>query len=399
MTDTTRLARSARDLPLEPGGEVAILLTSSGVRLRGVDGDRVTVRTRDGADIDAEVVMDSSPGRVQVRDAERGVRFGPLRMQTHGGADLEIEIPRTARLSFRTLSGDVDAVDIGPESRWSSASGDLRLVVGSGRHTVDSMSGDVTIEATGTIALRARSVSGDLRIHAPRIDDLGATTTSGDIRIEADLASASEHQVTSVSGDVELVTPSPVRIETQTIAGDVRASGTHTAEGGRGRRTIVVGDGSVRVSVRTTSGDIRLRGRGDTALPVAPEPPIAAEPPIAPQPPISPVPPVAPEPLDATYVVAEAEAAPNLVRPAAADDPAEVRARDPEPDPVGPDGEPAAASASGPWLGAESTTDRREAARLDILRALERGELDIDAASHRLEQLEDAGPRSFRGWC
>ena len=74
--------------------------------------------------------------------------------------------------------------------------------------------------------------------------------------------------------------------------------------------------------------------------------------------------------VDPTYVVAEAEAAPNLVRPAA-----------------------------GPWQGAESTTDRREAARLDILRALERGELDIDAASSRLEILEDAGPRSFRGFC
>ena len=44
-------------------------------------------------------------------------------------------------------------------------------------------------------------------------------------------------------------------------------------------------------------------------------------------------------------------------------------------------------------------TDRREAARLEILRALERGDLDIESASHKLEILEDAGPRFFRGWC
>jgi len=43
--------------------------------------------------------------------------------------------------------------------------------------------------------------------------------------------------------------------------------------------------------------------------------------------------------------------------------------------------------------------DRREAARLDILRALERGELDIEAASYRLAELDEAGPRSFRGFC
>ena len=65
-------------------------------------------------------------------------------------------------------------------------------------------------------------------------------------------------------------------------------------------------------------------------------------------------------------MVAEAEAAPNLVR------------------------------SSG---GAPGPVDRREAARLEILRALERGDLDIEDASHKLEILEDAGPRYFRGWC
>ena len=49
--------------------------------------------------------------------------------------------------------------------------------------------------------------------------------------------------------------------------------------------------------------------------------------------------------------------------------------------------------------GATGPLDRREAARLEILRALERGDLDIEDASHKLEILEDAGPRYFRGWC
>ena len=48
---------------------------------------------------------------------------------------------------------------------------------------------------------------------------------------------------------------------------------------------------------------------------------------------------------------------------------------------------------------ASPLVDRREAARLDILRALERGDLDLETASHRLEILEESGPRFFRGWC
>jgi hypothetical protein len=179
---------------------------------------------------------------------------------------------------------------------------------------------------------------------------------------------------------VELITPSAVRVDTQSIAGDVRASGNHRTEGGRGRRVLVVGAGTVGVSIRTTSGDIRLRGEPavDAPAPAAPVPPPV---PTAPEPPVPPTPPI--------VVVAEAEAAPNLVR-ATADRPADA-ADDALPADPGP--------GTGAVVGGGGTADRREAARLEILRALERGDLDIESASHRLEILEDAGPRNFRGWC
>ena len=183
--------------------------------------------------------------------------------------------------------------------------------------------------------------------------------------------------ISSVSGDVELTTSSDVRVDTQSVTGDVHATGTRFAEGGRGRRTLVVGAGTVGVSVRTTSGDIRLRGVAATeaSAPTPPVPPRAPATPRTPDVPAAPVPPVAPvAPVPPVVVVAEAEAAPNLVRPAARD-------------------------ADDAPLGAASPTDRREAARLEILRALERGDLDIESASHKLEILEDAGPRFFRGWC
>ncbi len=51
------------------------------------------------------------------------------------------------------------------------------------------------------------------------------------------------------------------------------------------------------------------------------------------------------------------------------------------------------------WTGAEPVVDRREADRLEVLRALERGDLDIETAARKLEVLEQAGPRYFRGWC
>jgi hypothetical protein len=375
MTDMTSLTPSVRELPLEPGGEVSILLTANDIHVRAVDSDRVTVRTATGADIDDEVELESSPGHVLVRDADRGFRLGPVRIRGVGAASLEIDVPRTARLSVKTASGDVEADGLEADSRVATASGDIRIGTGGGTLNADSMSGDVVIEATAAISVRARSVSGDVTVRAPQLDALQLSTTSGDVAITGMLAPGAEHTVTSVSGDVLVRTPSPVRLETQTIAGDLRVQGMHRAEGGRGRRVAVVGDGSVRLGVRTTSGDIRLAVEDAASSPAsqrapAPMAPPAPEPPVAPEPPLAPAPPV-----DRSWVVAEADAAPNLVRPAA---PA--------------DAEPA-------WTGAESATDRREAARLEILRALERGELDIEAASYRLEQLDEAGPRSFRGFC
>jgi hypothetical protein len=388
MTESTGVATTVREVALTPGGEVSINLTSSDVRVNAVDGDVVTIRTRGGEDIDDEILVENEPGRVFVRDAERGYRIGPVRFGSGGSVALDVDVPRTARLTCKTLSGDIEAHGVGHESRWSTASGDLHLVVEGGSLILDTMSGDATVESSAPIGIRARTVSGDLRLDAPRIEALQASSTSGDIRIDADLGSGFEHVVTSVSGDVFLQTSSPVRLETQTIAGDVRATGLHSAEGGRGRRTIIVGDGSVRVGARTTSGDIRLAGRASAGIPPSPgirvpdAPKAPAAPampklpamPKAPGAPVAPVPPAAPEPrADASWVVAEAEAAPNLVRPDNAPD--------------------------GAWTAADSVVDRREAARLDILRALERGELDIEAASYRLAELDEAGPRSFRGFC
>ena len=373
MTEMTSQSLSTRELPLDPGGEVEILVTATNLRLRGVDGDSVTVSTRDGEPIDDEVEIQATSGRIKIRDNERGLKLGPVRVSTRSSADLDIDVPRTARVNLRTLSGDVHAVGIAGPSHWASASGDLRLDVDGGPVAAESMSGDVWLTATAAIEAKVRSVSGDVNLRGTRFDALVASTTSGDVRLTGELGPRQDHLISSVSGDVDITTSSPVRVDTQTITGDVRGSGTSLAQGGRGRRSLVVGAGTIGLSVRTTSGDILLRGVPVTEstgvwsgpdVPAAPAAPIPPATPSRPSVPAAPAAPAAPTPP--VVVVAEAEAAPNLVRSTG---------------------------------GTPGPVDRREAARLEILRALERGDLDIEDASHKLEILEDAGPRYFRGWC
>lgn len=391
-TTATTAIPSARDLPLPAGGTVEIDLSSADVRLRGTDGDRVSVRTRDGEPLPDDVRVEVLGTVVRIREGVR--RLGPLVFSTHRSRGLDIELPRTASVSLHTLSGDVEATGIGAASRWASASGDLRISTAAGPVQVETMSGDAVLEASASISLAARTVSGDVRVRAPRIEDLDASTTSGDVQLEADLAQGHRHIVSSVSGDVTIATGSPVRLEAQTIAGDVRASGPHAAEGGRGRRVLVVGDGSVALTVRTTSGDVRLRVLGASAAGAPAVSGMAAVPPMQPTPPAMPAAPEAPAPP-------AAPAAPAAPVPPVAPVPpfAPVVPEPPTGAAVPEAGETPVDEVTQPWNASESAAVRREAARLDVLRALERGELDVEAASRRLEALDDAGPLAFRGWC
>lgn len=382
-------ASAARTLPLEPGGTVEIAVSSGDVRLRGTDGDHVVVRRRDGDPLGDDVALEAEPGLVRIRGGHHvDLRLGPVSVRTGGSPDLDIELPSWAAVALRTLSGDVVAAGIGGASRWASASGDLRISTSAGPVQLQTMSGDATLECTAAIDVGARTVSGDVRIRAPRLEASEVTTTSGDIRLQAELAATGRHTISSVSGDVEIATPSPVRLEAQTIAGDVRAEGPHTADGGRGRRTLVVGDGSVAVSVRTTSGDVRLRAATSTSSGAAsapepasaPESALAPERPAAPDRPAAPQQPVAPEPP--TSFAPQPPFAPEPPTPVA-----------------GPGVRPISDEDTQSWSAGQPLVDRREAARLDILRALERGDLDLETASRRLEILEESGPRYFRGWC
>ncbi len=127
--------------------------------------------------------------------------------------------------------------------------------------------------------------------------------------------------ISSVSGDVELTTPSQVRADTASIAGEVRVTGPHLSEGARGRRTLVFGSGTIGVSIRTTSGDIRLRHAPAADTPVRDAgragPARGAHAARSPGGPDAPAPPARATDTGAIVVVAEATAAPNLVRPPA----------------------------------------------------------------------------------
>ena len=412
--------RTARELPLAAGGELELRLSSNRLRLRTTAGDRVVIRGRTDHDLERDVEITSGDGWVRVADGPAGsFRMGPITVRNGGHApDLDVEVPRNVRISARTLSGDIEAVGIVGPSRWQSASGDVRIGSEGGAVTIETMSGDALVDARAPLALTCRTVSGSVKVHAPAVQSLDVATTSGDVTIEAPLEEGGTHSVVSVSGDVRLITSSEVTVELQTITGDIKASMPHRAEGGRSRRTVVVGSGRVRVGVKTMSGDVRIRqGSADPAdlgsQPGGGDMPgsdarvrgsfwadfgrdwaesakdwaqwgaswAAGKAWASPS--------TAPASTSADSAPAASAPAANAPAPTA-EAPVEAAV---DPAPVEAPGPATAASLDDTAPVPEAGPADLEAARLSILRQLERGELDVETAAGRLAALDGIAAR------
>ncbi len=373
-----------REIPFRADGEVRISLASGELFLRGVDEDVVRIRSLDDRPVDQTVEVVIGEAQLDIRAvSETEIRIGPLTIGGHGSAELEVEVPRGSTVLAKTASGDIQASGLTGETRFATASGDVTVDEISGRVRFESMSGDVGIHASDAVDVDGRSVSGEVTLRAPRFRSLRLGSTSGDLAVLGELDPGA-HDIQTISGDTVLTTQTGMRLETSTVTGDVRLRLQGISATDDGPHAFRIGDGAATVRWKSMSGDLTVRNEekqakhrtdidvrsdirmpGTPAVPSAPQPPA---PPAVPQPPFA-APPSAPE----LEVVAEAQAAPNLYRAAGQA-------------PDAPAGDAVTERAEARRL----RTERQEAARLELLQAVERGEVSVDDAAIRLAALDDA---------
>ncbi len=331
--DTTRPAMIEHQIGAN--GRLNVKVANWDVSLVGGTDDVVRVRDADGAGLPPDLEIARGTDGLSISQPSRflGSRDGERR--------LAIEVPAKAAVTVQSASGKIAASGLHGMQQFRTASGDLRLDQASGDLTTETVSGDLGIQVDGSIGLAIKTVSGDVRVEGGAIEHLRLTTTSGDVRLMSDLGSG-PHSIASVSGDVWLRSNGGLRITAVTVAGDLRSALPHTSQGGPGRRSLVVGDGATELQFRSVSGDLRVLdpgSAGDEDSPTSRMPPAVPDVPVPPDAPIPPIPPL-----------------------------------------------PPAFEASGP---AETDQpDANEAARLEILRALESGEIDVAEATARLAALE-----------
>ena len=230
--------------PIGPDGLVVIRLRSGDVRLQGTDGDRVVVRSRGGRSLRD---LDIEPGD------------GSLSIGTGGhSADLDLDMPAGASIVVEAASADVSARGLGGDQRYRTTSGDVTLSDVGGAITVEAVSGDVEVTAQGESTLALRTVSGDVRLAATTLRSLGVATTSGEIEVAGRFHGDGPFRIETVSGDTRLSPVNDVRVEMETISGDLSSRLEAQPDDTSGRRVLVVGLGGPTISIRSTSGDARI---------------------------------------------------------------------------------------------------------------------------------------------
>ena len=334
-------------------GNVTVRVAEWDVEVVAIDGD--VVRVKDAAG-------DRLPDNLEVERADDGLSFASRAASgstSWSAADRRrrsssVEVPSGASVTIQTASGDVQAARLHGPIRIRTASGDLLLVDVAGSVQVETVSGDVAIRLDGPTNLEIKTVSGDTIVEGGRVDHLAYQSTSGDLRLKSELGDG-PHAIGTVSGDAIVTSRNGIRVAAQTVAGDLSSELPHTSEGRPGRRSLIVGSGSTVVQFRSVSGDLQVVGpSGDGAI----EPRRPAAGPAG--------------PARSTDCSRGSGARRHRIDGGCRD---RLRrgCRAERPPTPHDDDEP----------------DQAADARLDVLRALERGEIDIEEATRRLASLDE----------
>lgn len=297
---TERFSRSFR---VGPSGTLDLSNLAGDVTVTGGSGDEIAVtavkrvRGRDagaGKQQLASVSIEATEraGRVEVRTVyPQGLDSGSIR-HPQVEVDYTVNVPSGATVYLKsfsgsmkvtsvkgelredTLSGDLEASDVGKVVRLKSVSGDVNLstTAPDGEVTLSSVSGTVVVRNAKTRSLDASTVSGDVRLTDIACDHASLRSISGNVEYAGTLARSGRYEIRSHAGNVRVAPGSTAgfELDAETFSGNARSDLPLTLRAGGGqdeptrrgpqRHALrgTYGDGSAVLQIRTFSGDITI---------------------------------------------------------------------------------------------------------------------------------------------
>lgn len=203
---------SQTEIRHEIGAEGMLLLrgVSGSINLIGGDGTEAVVLARSGRGGTPDLNVERRAGSLLVEPQRSGFAF--IRGQD-GEIDFTVTVPRGARVDVKSVSADINSGGLRGEQEYKTVSGDLRLRESAGRVTILTVSGDIRLERAGQLELSAATTSGDLAVEAELLELLRVRTVSGDVRLTGRLSGGPRHTVETVSGDLTFRSTGGVTVE------------------------------------------------------------------------------------------------------------------------------------------------------------------------------------------
>ena len=198
----------------------------------------------------------NTPAKNLVITLPEGTR---LKSAVIGATSAEIDIPSITAdsVSLGSTSGDITASVTAPDITAHSTSGDVKLIAGGKVRTLtlNSTSGTLSADLDEAEKVAAKSTSGRISITADRAGDLAAGSTSGNILIS--LKRFDNAAVSATSGDVTAELPAEPGFTLKHNATSGKINTDIPLAGSKGNYSC--GDGSAKIAVGTTSGDLTIR--------------------------------------------------------------------------------------------------------------------------------------------
>ncbi|WP_315387174.1 DUF4097 family beta strand repeat-containing protein [uncultured Stenotrophomonas sp.] len=260
--------------PLAAGGRVEISNIAGKVTVRGWDRNEVALSgsLADGL-------------RLQQDKSTNRVRWEVIypRNGNSGGATLELRVPRAVEVQLGTVSADIDVAEVDLRRLQANAvSGDVAASGRSGETNLASVSGSIrsqvqtprlelravsgSIQAGGGAAgdVSVQTVSGNITLDAAKVQRLAAEAVSGSLKVAAaGLAPGGKVTMETVSGSIALSLPAQVsaRLAVKTFSGDISSpvGQVERPRYGPGRSLETrLGGGDGDISINAHSGSVRV---------------------------------------------------------------------------------------------------------------------------------------------
>jgi hypothetical protein len=291
----TQTVRQNHTLNIDANGEIDVSNIAGDIVVTRASGNSATVeitRTARGPNasellplVTTELIERGNRAEIRTRYPDREVLRGRNIRNINVNVSFAIAAPRNARLTIKSISGDISVRDVSGPLILESTSGSVRLI-NVGRVSAKSISGSV--EAVDTRIegpLEAGTVSGSIRLlrtNVPRVDattvsgdvtfedvvssDLGGQSISGTVTFAGELGRNGRYEMTSHSGSVRVALSGKTgfQVEATSFSGSINTEFplTLTGQGGRGRNLrATYGDGTATLDLNAFSGSILITKR------------------------------------------------------------------------------------------------------------------------------------------